>query len=184
MAIIAKAKKDHEYIPAPEGFWSAVCVDVVDLGDVEMEWKGNVRKVHRVRIHWQIPETFEYKDPETKEVKNVRFTVVKNYTLSLHKKADLRKDLEAWRGRAFSDDQLNNGFDLEQLIGINCQIGIIHKETDTATYANLSTIAPPAKGMEVMVPLDYVRAKDRVQKNESNAVPISESEESADDLPF
>ena len=40
-----------------------------------------------------------------------RFQLRKDYKNSLHEKAGLRKDLEAWRGRRFTDAELA-GFDL------------------------------------------------------------------------
>ena len=62
--------------------------------------------------------------------------------------------------RIFTDEELK-GFDIEVLIGANCQLGIVHRTTENGTYANLSTIAPLLKGMPKIEPLNYVRMKDR-----------------------
>ena len=43
-----------------------------------------------------------------------RFDVARVYTLCLHERAALRKDLESWRGRKFTEQELD-GFDLEKL---------------------------------------------------------------------
>jgi hypothetical protein len=46
----------------------------------------------------------------------VGYIVQKRYTLSSHKKSTLRRDLEAWRGRPFTDSQADD-FDIDMLIG-------------------------------------------------------------------
>ena len=43
-------------------------------------------------------------------------TINKSYTVSLHDKASLRKDLAAWRGKDFSDEEAK-GFDVQYLEG-------------------------------------------------------------------
>ena len=102
MAIYARSSA-RQYTPCPEGLHPAVCVDVVDLGDVDTAFG----RKHRVRLAWQIAEI----DPATKH----RFDVVKTYTLSLHARASLRQDLESWRGRRYSENDARQGIDLERL---------------------------------------------------------------------
>jgi len=103
----------------------------------------------------------------------------KRYTLSLGEQANLRKDLESWRGKPFTAEQIQHGFDVENLYGVNCLIGIKH-ETDkkdaSIVYANVTAILPPTKGMEKLIP---VRAKDEpapkwVQEKQAQAVQIEE----------
>ena len=43
---------------------------------------------------------------------------------TLGKKATLRKLLEGWRGKAFTDEELKDGFDLSKLVGLGCQLVI------------------------------------------------------------
>ena len=55
---------------------------------------------------------------------------------------------------------MKNGFDIENLYGINCLIGIKHepdKKDASIVYANVTAILPPTKGMEKIVP---IRARD------------------------
>lgn len=149
MSIIAKKKKT-EFTPAPEGLHSAVCCDVVDLGIVESQWGS----AHKVQIRWQLEE----KDAKTDKP----FMVVSKYTLSLHEKSRLRPMLEAWRGRKFTNDELD-GFDLEALIGVNCQVQVIHDiKDDGGVWANVQAVVPPPKnGIKLRVSDDYVRVQDR-----------------------
>lgn len=148
MPIIARDNRS-EFNPAPEGLHQAVCVDVVDKGMVT----GQYGTKHQIQIRWQI----DYADEETGR----RPLVVKSYTLSLNEKAVLRHHLEAWRGKQFSAQELD-GFDLENLIGANCQLQVVHNlGKNGTTYANVQAVVPLGKGMVKMQPEDYVRVCDR-----------------------
>ncbi len=167
MAIIAKEPEQKEYTPCPEGLHHAVCVDVVDLGIVT----GAFGDKHKVRIVWQIEE----EQPDTGR----RHTASKQYTLSLHEKASLRKDLESWRGRKFVKDELA-GFDLEKLIGVNCQIQVVHDISDDGRiWGNVQAVVPPPKNIAKLSALDYTRHKDRPKAQGNH--PVSEAD---DDIGF
>ena len=107
MPIIAMGSSGSSYTPPPAGTFPAVCVDVVDEG---MKPTPNGEK-HKVSLHFQIDEPFPNKPGEF-------YTVRKWYTLSLNEKATLYADLVAWRGRAFTEEELA-GFDLEKLLGVS-----------------------------------------------------------------
>jgi len=167
MAIIA-SKPESSFTPCPEGLHQAVCVDVVDLGLKS----GPFGEKHKVEIRWQT-------DTENEDTHR-RFQLRKWYTLSLHEKANLRKDLECWRGRKFSDAELQ-GFDLEKLIGANCQLQVIHNITDDGkTYDNVQAIVPHNTKLPKIAPQDYTREQDRA-KTRGNGVPTTELE---DPVPF
>ena len=55
------------------------------------------------------------------------FLISRRYSLSLHEKSSLRRDLESWRGRAFTQEELR-GFDLEVLIGVGCLVSVVHEQ--------------------------------------------------------
>ena len=151
MPIPVSGKTESNFTPAPAGVKAAVCVDVWDLGWVEVEFHGEKSMKRKVDIFFQI------RDIEPKSEKP--FLVMKRYTASLHEKATLRKDIETWRGRDLTPEEIEE-FDLEDLIGDNCQLVIAHRESKGKTYANIQTIIPPAEGQD-MKPTDYVRKKDR-----------------------
>jgi hypothetical protein len=153
MPVVATDPGGKEFTPAPEGLHSAVCVDVVDLGMQPNKFNPE-KPQHKVRLVWQIEET----DPEN----NKRFIVSQMYTLSLHEKASLRKDLEGWRAKKFTAEE-GKGFDLEKLLGVPCQVQIIHNvsETNGKTYANVQAIVPLGKGMQRLAPVEYTRVCDR-----------------------
>lgn len=160
---ITAREPESKFTPAPEGLFLAVCCDVVDLGLID----DGFGIKPKVEIWWQLEE----RNPETGK----RFTVRKRYTLSLHEKAGLRKDLEMWRGKKFSADELK-GFDLERLIGIACQIQTVHKITDDGkVYTNVGGIVT-ARGQALSVD-DYVRQIHRqadtpAQPEADDAIPF------------
>jgi len=120
---------------------------VVDLGMQKTEWKGVESLKHQVYIRWETPqERIEYeKDGEPVEGP---LCIGKTYTVSLGDKANLRKDLEGWRGRAFTADELN-GFDLFNVLGVACQVTVTHRQAQNGkTYANVTGVTGIPKGME------------------------------------
>ena len=139
--------KGGDFTPAPEGLHHSVCVDAVDLGMVD----GNFGKKHMVSLAWQTKDTME---------NGKRYLVIKRYGASLHPKAKLRADLESWRGRKFTEEEAAE-FDLEKLIGSNCQLMIIHNIKDGNTYANVASIVKAPAALGKLLPLDYTRMKDR-----------------------
>jgi hypothetical protein len=168
LPIIATAGDNKEFTPAPAGLHQAVCVDVVDMGILEVTYAGKSKKQHKVRVVWQIDEPMEDGKP---------FIIQKRYTLSLFEKAALRKDLESWRGKPFSQEE-EAAFDLERLLGVNCFLNVIHVQKDGKTYANVAGVVPLKKGLPTIQPKDYVRVQDRDQRDE----PVQEL--TADDIAF
>lgn len=159
----------REFTPAPEGLHQAVCVDFLDLGEQDTPWG----KKAKCEIRWQIDALMDNGE---------RYLVTNRYTASLNEKATLRAHLEAWRGRKFTDKELQ-GFDTEHLIGVGCQLQIIHvkgTKDATKTFARVQAIVPVGKGMAKMAAENYVRVKDRVTQEE--AAPVHE--EDAEPVPF
>jgi hypothetical protein len=177
MPIIAKASGNSDYIPAPEGTFSAVCCDVVDLGMLEVTFGGKTKEQHKIWIVWQIEEVMADNRP---------YTVRKRYTLSLHEKASLRKDLESWRGRAFTASELE-GFDVETVLGVACMLNVIHAAgSQGGTFANVASIMKLPKGLNSIRVRDYVRVKDR-EPAKAEAVTEGSGWDGAitdDDVPF
>jgi hypothetical protein len=170
MPIIAKENKT-EYSTAPEGLYSAVCCDVVDLGVQTSPWG----EAHQIQIRWQLEDL----DPKT----NKPYLMMRKYRLSLHKKSALRPMLETWRGKKFTPEELE-GFDIERLIGANCQIQVLHNiATDGKTYANVQACMTAAKGASKLEVRDYVRVAEREHRDNLENHPDG-FEAQDDDIPF
>ncbi len=173
MPIMAKESGGGSFIPAPAGAHTAVCCDVVDLGLLKVSFGGKEKEQHKIRIVWQIGEDMESGKP---------FTVGRRYTLSLHEKAALRKDLESWRGRSFNKEELS-GFDVECLIGVPCLLNVIQETRDNSTYANVTSIMRLPKGMTALtVTSDYVRVCDRPADGQKADEPVHTIDDQ--DIPF
>lgn len=65
------------------------------------------------------------------------------YTASLSEKANLRKHLEAWRGKKFTPEELE-GFSLTNILGAPCMLSVIHSDQGKAKISSVSQIP---KGM-------------------------------------
>ena len=80
------------------------------------------------------------------------FSVRKIYTWSMHEKAALRKDLESWRGLAFSDRDFDGpgAFNTKKLLGAPCTITVSHTvKPDGTTYAKVTGIGKAMKGIQI-----------------------------------
>lgn len=175
MAIVAKA--GASYTPCPAGSHAAICVDVVDLGIVKTNYGGKEKKQHKITVVWQTPERRDDGRP---------FLVNKRYTLSLHEKAALRKDLEAWRGRPFTNEELE-GWDVESVIGAGALLSVIHNAANGSVYANVNAIMRIPKGMNPPdIDPSYVRVQDRPNDaGTADQPPNDENWEPSDsDVPF
>ena len=128
---------DFEQCPA--GSFAARCYQIIDLGHQTFEWKGEAKVAPKVRITWELNEPMQDGRP---------FSISREYTASIGDKANLRKDLEAWRGRPFSAEELQN-FSLENVLGAPCLLGVVHKPSKdgSKTYANVGSIMALPKGM-------------------------------------
>ena len=133
------AKENSERIPPLDaGIYEAVCSQLIDLGRQYSKQFDNT--YHKIRIVWDvIGETV------TVGEKTWQRTVYVDLTNSLDEKSNLRKMLVSWRGREFTPEELK-GFNLANILGVGCQVQIIHKSNDKGVYANVQTVLPFPKG--------------------------------------
>ena len=117
------------------------------------------------------------------------YMVAKRYTMSLSKKANLRRDLASWRSRDFTEEELK-GFNLSKLVGINCFLSLAETDKkDGGKRVIIQTINPCPKNTKPLEitnkkPPEWI-AKQRDENNAkhapSGAVATKQQE---DDLPF
>ena len=132
------------FAPVPAGTYPAICYRILDLGTQKTSYMGRPDLKHKILISWEI------KDDECVMEDGRPMSIHQNYTWSMNEKANLRKDLESWRGKAFTDADFGpDGFELNDLLGVGCFMGIVHKEDGGTTYANISAISKLPKGMTV-----------------------------------
>ena len=125
-----------DFKPTPEGQHVMVCSRVIDLGTQRSEFNGEVKHSRKVLIVWELPN--ERTDDGKPLIHSEKFT------WSFHEKANLRKTLEAWRGRKFKDEDFSgppNGFHIKNVIGVPCYGQVVHDQGNNGkTYANLSSL--------------------------------------------
>lgn len=136
-----------DFSPMPSGNHVAICNMVVDLGKqrtVSQQYGEKIK--HQVWIRWETPdETIEWTDRDGNQRTGPR-VIGKTYTVSLHENAALRADLESWRGRPFTREELA-GFDISKLLGVPCMVNVTQTEKNGKTYANVAAVTPLPKAL-------------------------------------
>lgn len=130
---------------APAGSHIAVCNLVADCGlqPGSQQYPAPRRKLY---VRFEIPaERIEF-EKDGKQVEGP-LTIGSFYTASMNEKATLRKHLEGWRGKAFSDEEAGS-FDVSALLGKAAMLSVIETDSGGKTYSNIAAIGKLPKGMD------------------------------------
>jgi len=143
MGFIAKDSGGGDFKRVPAGVYIGRCYSLIDLGTQRTDGQYGVKMQHKIRIGWELFGEDEQGAPLTVTVegKEMPMTISKSYTVSLHEKAGLRKDLAAWRGKDFSDEEAK-AFDVSKLMGAYCMVNATTSETNGKTYTNVAGLTP------------------------------------------
>jgi hypothetical protein len=151
MALIAKESGGGTFTPVPPGMYLARCYRIVDLGTQKSEYLGQVKNLQKVMLQFEV----HGEDDEGKPLlttKNEPMSISKNFTLSLAEKATLRKDLQTWRGKEFTADELK-GFQLDNVLGAWAMIAITKAMGNNGKeYTNIANINSVPKAMKASLP--------------------------------
>lgn len=129
------------YERCPSGMHLARCYRIVDLGTQKSEYLGQVKYLHKIMLGWEIHGSDDNGKP-LKMVDGRPFAIFKNYTLSWSEKANLRLDLQAWRGKAFTQEEMRK-FDLKNILGAWCMLNVIERAGKNGnTYSNVDSVTP------------------------------------------
>lgn len=126
-----------DFAQAPVGNHVARCVGLIDLGTQTSEFKGETVVRRQVVVRWELPSELQNDGRP--------FQVSKFYTMSLHEKATLRHDLENWRSRPFTEEELR-GFDAKNILDKGCMVQVTHSDKGKARVTSVSSVP---KGMAV-----------------------------------
>jgi hypothetical protein len=142
MGFIAKDSGGN-FRRVPAGAYIGRCYSLIDLGTQTTTGQFGEKSQHKLRIGWELFGEDENGAPLTVEVdgREMPMTISKSYTVSLHEKAGLRKDLQAWRGREFTDEEAK-AFDVSKLLGAYCMVNVTTSETNGKTYSNVAGLTP------------------------------------------
>jgi len=153
MGLIARNKGGGDFKPAPSGSHPARCCWMIDLGVQPSELYG---AKHQVLIGWELPTELI----EEGERAGEPYFISNFYTMSLHAKANLRLHLEAWRGREFTEAELE-GFDLRNILDKPCMLTVGHKKKDNGDIrAKVIGVSSLPKGLECPPRVNPLREYD------------------------
>lgn len=175
--VVKDNAKDFEKIPT--GLQPAICHSNVDIGE-RPGFQGKVQ--HKVVLVFELLETQKEGERAGK-----RFVVTNTYTAGLNAKSNLSKDLESWRGAAFTPEQ-RAGFDLDKLNGKPCTLNMIEKEKADGSGKGVyvGSILPKLKtspDAQLENPPDFIPSW--IKKLISGESPeVSGADNFDDDIPF
>jgi len=208
MAITATDSGGKDFKKVPPGCHFAICNMVVDLGVQQTTFKNQEKQQHKIYLRWEVPDERVTYEKDGKEVEGP-CSIGATYTLSLSEKANLRKVLENWRGRPFTQDELK-GFDVTTIAGKCCQIMVQHTESSGKTYANVTGVMGTSRDQKerarnaksevgvIVYSLDdpdpevyerlpnWIKEKleERIPPMSARAVAVAAGEDFDDDIPF
>jgi hypothetical protein len=144
MALTFKVTGGGDFKTVPSGSHIAVCNLVADLGlqPGSQAYPDPKRKVY---IRFEVPAERVQYEKDGKKFEGPQ-TIGSFFTASMHEKAMLRKRLEGWRGRTFTDDEAGN-FDVSTILGKPCMLTVIENVVGDKVYANIASISPLPKGV-------------------------------------
>lgn len=159
--LVAKGS-DSKYKSHPEGQFVAQCVDAIDLGEKVEQFQGNPPKLaHKCALVFRTGE----KNDDLGEL----IDIGKEFTVSMGDKANLRKFLEAWRGKKYTAEQVEAGVPLHKMAGNWALITVEHRTSGAGrTYANIAAVVGVPQQMRGGLPSfgEYKRPEFWSQRKE------------------
>ena len=149
MGIHLSVNNGTTFEPIAEGTHTAVCDRIIDLGkQVGLEEFGG-KIAPKLFIGWLVTDEYD-QEGNQKEKRIGRI-----YTASLDKKSSLRKDLEAWRGRPFTDEELQD-FDMDNVLGAGCMLNVAHQQNGDKIREKINGIVALPRGMKLEPPAETI----------------------------
>ena len=143
MAFIAKDSGGGNFKKVPPGAYIGRCFSLIDLGTQFTDGQFGPKSQHKIKIGFELFGEDDNGEPLTIDMdgKEMPLTISKSYTVSLHEKAGLRRDLAAWRGKDFTDEEAK-AFDVSKLLGAYAMVNVTTSETNGKTYTNIAGLTP------------------------------------------
>jgi hypothetical protein len=143
--IKAPASAGGDFEIAPEGVFLARCYKMVDVGTQTETGQFGTKENRKIYLYWELLQTADG-DPVKMENGDQPFSIFNSYKLSMHPKANLRKHLDAWRGKKFTEEEAAD-FDVTKLLDKFCLLQITHSTSKDGqkTYANIDAIMSTKK---------------------------------------
>ena len=138
-----------KYPPLAPDTYPARCYAIIDTGEHYSQTFG--KSSQKIIIMWELPT--ERIDVERDgKTENLPRAISETYTLSLSEKANLRKTLESWRGKAFTEEELK-GFNLRNVLGAPCMLTVVNgQKSNGDTYAKVGAVVKLPKMFAGSIP--------------------------------
>lgn len=143
--MIVTGKSSFEREPLEASSYPARCIQVIDLGT---QSGGKYPAARKVRLGFEIPSEKRVYDENVGEEPVI---LGKTYTATIGPGSNLRNDLENWRGKPFTKEELER-FDLSNILGATALIGVSAEPSakDSSKIINkINTVAKPMKGHKI-----------------------------------
>lgn len=148
-----------DFEQAPIGTHVARCIKIIDIGTQKSEYQGKVNIRRQVIIGWELPNELMTDG----EYAGKPFAVSRFYTASLSEKANLRADLESWRGRAFTKEELG-GFSARKILGASCMLSLIQNDKGKVKISGVMALPKGTPVPEQVNPSVYFSLDEFDQK--------------------
>lgn len=142
--ILTAQETENDIPPMEEDTYPARCFAIVKAGTIHSDLFDKDQSL--------IYFGFEFPTEMIKLGQDLQPRIIwsRPYTESLNKKANLRKMLETWRGKAFTDTELK-GFSLKKILGAPCMASVVQTPAVSGgrIYNNIVSMVKVPKGYHV-----------------------------------
>lgn len=151
-------KDAGDFMTVPPGMHLARCYRIIDLGTQRSEYMGKEKYLQKVMIQFEVHSEDDQGNPLVTQ-DGRPLSIAKSFTCTLAEKSTLRKDLQMWRGRDFTPEELR-GFELKNVLGAWAMLSVTHTESNGKNYTNIAGINPvPANMKKAGLPQGVNEAK-------------------------
>ena len=161
----------------PTGTLHAVCCGVYDLGFKKTEYMGKQKEGYHTVLMFEL---VGHERDDGTPITVSKWYNSRNFSSEPQYKPALQKDVERWFGKAFPEEVLKNGFDLEKLYGKNCLLSIV--KNDKNGKEKIESINPIMSNIQKVEPQQrFEHVPDFIERNRSQEHPTAEHEDSTYD---
>jgi hypothetical protein len=138
-----------DWVQLDSGTYLGICYAVIELGSHQVTYQGVDRPglTPQILLRWELPEIDA---PARDDGTVMPATIGKRYTWSMSEKANLRKDLESWRGKAFEQSDFGpTGFEIFDIIGVPATLNVLRTEKNGKVYSDVKSVGKAMRGMTI-----------------------------------
>jgi hypothetical protein len=129
------------------GTYLGICYGIIHVGNSPDTYNGETYMKNRLRLLFEIPSETHVFDEERGAEPRV---MSKEFTFVISDNSHLKKDLQSWRGKPFTPEELK-GFNIFNVIGAPCMLSISVKTSKKSNreYNLINGISKVMKGLDV-----------------------------------